>query len=309
MNILVCDQVHIKLIEGLKRKGHHVVIQTEISQESLISCISEYEGLIINTRNPVDKIVLENARLLKCVARLGSGKEILDLEELQRRRIKIITTPEANCNAVAEHALGMLLNLFRNINKSTQEIKSFQWKREENRGIEIKGKSIGIIGFGHTGSRLATLLCSFGCKIKVFDKFTIPIVSDSNITIASDLNQLLDSDIISLHVSYLKENHHLVNKEFIDSMKKPFYLLNTSRGMVIDTRALIAALDSGKILGACLDVLENENPKNYTTEERDMYAALFSRPNLVLTSHIAGWTFESYEAIAESILNQWPDSE
>lgn len=309
MRVLICDRVHPILIEGLRSKGFDIEIFEQISQSELKRIISNYQGVIVNTRNPIDKIVLDHALELRCVARLGSGKEILDIQELNRRNIKIITTPEANCNAVAEQALGMILSLFRKVPKSNAEVKDFIWNRESNRGTELKGKTIGIIGYGYTGKRFTHLLSSFNCKILVYDKFYRPESHLDFVEVVSDIESLSDSDIISFHVSYLPENKYLFNNDFINTMKKPFYLINTSRGMVVNTTHLIEGLENGKVLGACLDVFENEQVNTYNETEFQLYQKLFSFPNIIVSPHIAGWTVESKENIARSILEQWPDNQ
>ncbi len=309
MKVLVCDNVHESLIYGLKRKGYDIDLVPQLSQLDFANIIQNYTGIIVNTRNPIDKYLIQKAALLKWVARLGSGKEILDIQELERKNIKIITTPEANCNAVAEHALGMVLTLFRNISRANFEVKNFIWKREENRGIELSNKKVGIIGFGHTGRRLAELLLPFDCTIKVYEKFNKPIIDNNSIELVRNLDNLKDCDVISFHVSYLPENKHLLNHEFISMMSKPFYLINTSRGLVINTKDLIEGLKQKKILGACLDVFENERVNTYSDFEKKLYQELFIYENVILTPHIAGWTHESKQAIAESILMQLNDNQ
>ncbi|NOT37733.1 MAG: hypothetical protein HOP11_10190 [Saprospiraceae bacterium] len=308
MKILICDSVHQYLVDGLTALGHQVDIFNDISQSSLLALIHSYEGLIVNTRNPVNKLLIDSAPHLACVARLGSGKEILDLNELSKRKIKVITSPEANCNAVAEHALGMLLCLFRNILKANLELRKFEWNREENRGIEIKGKTISIIGYGHTGKRFTQLLSAFDCKIKIYDKYVTPVNDANNIEVIRDLSGIYDSDIISYHVSYMPENFHIFSSELINRMIKPFYLVNTSRGMVVNTKDLIKGIEEGKVLGACLDVFENEKPSSFSEEEQSVFKQLMNKPQVIVTPHIAGWTVESKLAIASSILSQWPEN-
>ncbi|MEO6191309.1 MAG: NAD(P)-dependent oxidoreductase [Saprospiraceae bacterium] len=306
MKVLITDDVHSSLISGLQSIGCEVSYLPFISLEEVYSLISEYQGLIVNSKIKVDKVFIEKAIQIQVVARLGSGKEILDLESLQQHGIKVITTPEANCNAVAEHALGMLLSLLRNIPKSDQEVKNRLWRREENRGYEISNLCFGILGYGHTGSRFCELLSGFGCKIIVYDPFKELHFTHVNWKVANNLNELRECDVISLHVNLLNSNKHLVDSEFIELMKRPFYLVNTSRGMVVDTLALVNGLISKKIIGACIDVFENENVSSFSDEEKNLYQKLYKAPNTILSPHIAGWTFGSKLNIAQSILNQWP---
>lgn len=309
MKVLVCDDVHECLLIGLKERGYHIKVESQLSQVELLDCIQYYTGIIVNTRNPITKEILERATNLNWVARLGSGKEILDIQELEKRNIMIITTPEANCNAVAEHALGVLLSLFRNIIRANNQVKNFIWNREENRGIELSNKKVGIIGFGHTGRRFAELILPFHCEILVYDKFNRPDIDEKNIKIVNSEEDLRVCDIISYHVSYLPENKHLFNSKFVSSMNKPFYLVNTSRGLVVNTENLIEGLHQKKILGACLDVFENEKVDTYSELEKKQFEQLHKFDNVILTPHIAGWTHESKEAIARSILMQIIDNQ
>ncbi len=305
MKVLITDGVHGSLINGLEKLGYTVDYIPGITLEEVHNIIKDYEGLVVNTKINVTKSMLDKAINLKVVARLGSGKEILDLEELSKRKIKVITTPEANCNAVAEHALGMLLSLVRNIPKSDFELKNYVWKREENRGYEVSGLRFGILGYGHTGSRFCRLLSSFGCEILVYDPYIQEPISESYVRQVESITELLDCDIISLHISMLPQNYHLINAQFIGMMKNPFFVINTSRGSVIELAALIDGLSSGKIRGACLDVFENEKTDKWSTIEKENYSKLYQFKNTILTPHIAGWTHESKQQIAESILRNW----
>ncbi|MEP7195564.1 MAG: NAD(P)-dependent oxidoreductase [Saprospiraceae bacterium] len=306
MRILITDDVHPILIDGFRSRNYIVDFEPNISLNEVLERVSNYQGLVINSKIIVDKNLIQKASKLRCVARLGSGKEILDLAELNVRNIKVITTPEANCNAVAEQALGMLLSLVRHIPRADQEVKQLLWKREENRGSEISNLCFGVIGFGHTGTRFCELLSGFGARVLVYDKYKNIDTKISRLEAVRNIEELYDCDVISLHVSLLAENRHLIDQAFIQNMKRPFYLINTSRGLVVDTYALVDGLQSGKIKGACLDVFENEKPPSFNAEETLLYHKLYEFPNTILSPHIAGWTHESKLQIAQSILNQWP---
>lgn len=308
VKILITDEVHKSLIQGFEKLNYTVDYQPYITLQQVHQCIGNYFGIVINTKIVMDRELIAKAEQLQVVARLGSGKEILDLPYLHSKGIQVITTPEANCNAVAEHALGMLLSLVRNIPQASAEVKEHLWNREKNRGFEISNLCFGIIGYGHTGKRFCEILKGFGCSILIYDPFVHIGNHLDHLFQVETMDELLSCDVISYHVSYLPENKYLFDHSFIESMKRNFWLINTSRGLVVDVEAVLEGLQRGKIRGACLDVLENENPKSLTDKEREIYTALFQHRNVILTPHIAGWTFESKENIAKSILHQWPKS-
>lgn len=305
MRILITDDVHPLLVEQLRSNSHQVDYLPAISLADVHECIYNYHGLIINSKIIVDQNLLSKAQNLQWIGRLGSGMEIIDIEEATRRGIHLVNTPEANCNAVAEHALAMILCLFRNINKADLEVKSKIWQREANRGIELSGRTIGIVGYGHTGSSFASILTGFNAKIIIFDKYKQLSDLTSRYQIAHSVRELQEeSEIISLHLPLSPETRYMVDELFIANCKLPFYLINTSRGSVVKTDALLSGLQSGKILGACLDVYENEKPASYNQSETILYDKLLSQPNLICTPHIAGWTNESKYRIAEIMLSK-----
>lgn len=307
LNVLVTDSVHPILISGLQSRGYTVDYLPDITLEEVRARIHFYSGLIINTKIRVDREMLLYAGMLRVVARLGSGKEILDLGALAAMGVCVITTPEANCNAVAEHGVGLILALIRHIPRANEEVKKFQWIREANRGRELSKLRIGILGYGFTGRRFCQLLSSFGCEVRIYDPYIQFEPEISGHQKVNSISGLRDCDVVSLHVSFMPENHHLIGEKFIQSMARPFYLLNTSRGKVVDLSALASAIDEGKVAGAALDVLENEQIHSWSASENATHQRLINSGRVIFTPHIAGWTFESKLEIAQSILNQWPD--
>ena len=255
-----------------------------------------YDGIVIRSRFKIDKNFINAAKKLKFIARAGSGTENIDLHYANKKNIKCFNAAEGNRQAVAEHALAMILNLLNNIRVSDQEIRRGIWNREKNRGIELSGKTIGIIGFGNTGSSFAKILENFNVKILAYDKYKEKYKFQSN------LDEILEfSDIISLHIPLTEETKYLVNKNFIAKAKKPFYIINSSRGQCIETKALIKGLKDQKILGACLDVFEQEKNSFEKIGENADLKYLIESNKTILTPHIAGWTFESNYKIAETL--------
>ncbi len=303
--VLITDQVHPLLLSGLAERGWETDYRPLISLEETIAQIPAYEGLVINTKIKAHRDLLERATRLRWIGRLGSGMEIVDIPLAGAKGIQLISTPEANCQAVAEHALGMILSLFRNLNRADRQVRQKIWSREANRGEELQGKTIGIIGYGHTGSAFGRLLQGFDVKVLVFDKYKQHLELPSRFERVRDVEEIRqEANLISLHLPLSPETKHLLDKDFIQSCRNPFYLVNTSRGAVVRTEDLIDALHSGKVLGACLDVFEQENPQLYSVREVEMYDALFRFEQVVLSPHIAGWTFQSKRKIAEVMLQK-----
>ncbi len=305
MKILVTDDVHPCLLDGFSAMGHQAVWLPEISLAEVHDCIQEYDGLVVNTKIRIDKVLADKAIRLKTVARLGSGMDTIDVPYLQAKGIKVISTPEANSNAVAEHAIGMVISLLRHLKKADSEVREKIWKREENRGSELGSMRVGVVGLGHVGKKVTDLLLAFGSTVIAYDPYVTLSKKTDKFIQADHPGQLASCRLITLHVSLTTETRHLIDRGFIERMEGPFYLVNTSRGPVVDTSALLDGLQSGKIAGACLDVFENEKPSAFTPLEHQIYNRLYGFDNLVLTPHIAGWTHESKERIARSVLAQW----
>lgn len=303
--VLITDKVHPLLIEGLKDMGFIVDYDTSVENEQLEKIIDQYEGIIINSKIIMNHVRIDMGKNLKFIGRLGSGLEIIDVSYARSKGIGVYNSPEGNRNAVAEHEMGMLLALFNNIVRADNELRKFDWNREKNRGRELKGKAIGIIGLGNTGEAFAEKLSSWGMRVLSYDKYRTEYSKSLDFVEKTDLDMILKTaDIISLHLPLTSETNQLVNENFIASCKDGVIISNTSRGQIVDTKALIDGLENNKIAGACLDVFENEKPDTFTEEERAMYAKLYSYDNVVLTPHVAGWTNESLRLIASVLLDK-----
>ena len=303
--VLITDDVHPSLIDGFEADGFKCDYRPAISLEEVRNLIDPYEGLIINSKILVDRFLLDKAVNLQFVGRLGSGMEIIDQEYAAKKGVAVLSAPEGNCNAVAEQALGMLLVLANNLLRADREVRQKIWRREQNRGFEIMGKTVGIIGFGHTGSAFAKKLSGMGVKILAFDKYKTNYTTDYSYVIETEMDEIFrEADIISFHLPLTAETRHLVDENFINKCKKNVIFINTSRGQVIKTSDLIAGLSSGIVGGACLDVFENEKPHLYTEAEKLLFDQLFSFENTVFSPHIAGWTKESKRRLAAILLNK-----
>mgnify|MGYP003390502535 FL=1 len=291
--VIVTDFLHPYLADWLVDKGFQVDIQETITNDELFSIIENYEGLVLSTKINVTPTLIDKAKNLEFIARAGSGMENIDVVYAKSKGIHVVNSPEGNANAVAEHAVGMTLALLNNIVKSDAEIRNGVWQREPNRGEEIKGKTIGIIGYGHTGSRFAAKWGTFGVTILAHDKYKSGF-GTTTVVEASVEDIWEKAEIISFHLPLNAETQFYCNAAFINKMKRPFWLINTSRGKIVNTANLIEGLDQGKILGAALDVFENE--KFYQLEGTDLAQMqnLTKRHNIILTPHVAGWTHTSH---------------
>jgi D-3-phosphoglycerate dehydrogenase len=303
MKALITDNVHPLLIENLRQMGYDVTFQPNITFEETLAIISSYTGLIINSKIFCGDELLGKAPNLRWVGRLGSGMEVIDGRACDARGVKYFNSPEGNRNAVAEFALGLLLNLLNNITISNNEVKHGKWIREPNRGEELSGKTVGIIAFGNTGEAFAKILRGFDVKILAYDKYKRGVGSD--FVKESTLEEIYEkADIVSLHLPLTEETKYMIDEKFLNSFSKPIYLINTSRGKVLKTTALISAIKSGKVKAAALDVLENEKISHFNEQERQWFDALVKDERVILTPHIAGWTVESKRKIAEVVLEK-----
>jgi len=301
--VLITAKAHPLLQKSLEEKGYHVVAKITISYPELLQEIGEYQGLIITTRLKIDKPVLLEAKALKWIGRLGSGMELVDKEFAKTLGIQCESSPEGNCNAVAEQALGMLLSLMNNINKASREVRDGKWLRDINRGDELTGKTVGIIGYGNTGANFVKLLQGFGVTVLVYDKYKFGFSRDY-IHEASLEQVMRYSNIISLHIPLTAETYHIANENFFSALEMKPYFINTSRGAIHDTAALINALEQGQIKGAALDVLENEELQTYTAEENIQLNKLLKNPSVIVTPHIAGYSHEAFEKMSRIILEK-----
>ncbi|MCB9315521.1 MAG: hypothetical protein H6569_05250 [Lewinellaceae bacterium] len=303
--VLITDDCHVVLLDGLERLGFTCHFIPDITPETTRQIISRYQGLVINSKISVDRALLDAATQLRFVARLGSGMEIVDRRYAASKGVAVLSSPEGNRNAVAEQALGMLLALTNNLLRADREVRQDIWRREANRGIELRGRTMGIIGFGHTGSQFARKLAGMEMRVLAFDKYKTDYTAEFPWVQETDLETLLQhADIISLHLPLSPETTHLVDKKFVDRCKPGFILINTARGACIKTTDLVQALEEGTVGGACLDVFENEKPGTRTTVERKLYQRLHQMENVVLSPHVAGWTTESKRLLAEVLLEK-----
>jgi len=302
--VLIAAPVHPALTGGLAELGYECDIHEKITQEQAFGLIKDCVGVITSTRILLDKLLIDSAPKLRWIGRMGSGMEVIDLEYAAFRNIKCFSSPEGNCNAVGEHALGMLLSLIRRISWSQNEIKAGAWKREENRGTELEGKTVAIIGYGHTGAAFAKKLQGFDVNIIAYDKYH-PSGIPPIIGRCENLDRVYaEADIVSFHVPQQNDTIHYLNDSFVGSMARPFILINTSRGLVVDTFALQKGIENGKISGACLDVLEQEPLASMDKNRRIILDKLINLPNVVVTPHIAGYTFEALYKMSFALLGK-----
>lgn len=303
MKILQLDKNHPLISQQLTAKGFVVEEDHTSSYDEVLEKISDYDGLIIRSRIPLDKNFLNRASHLKFIARVGAGMENIDAETAANLGIKLINSPEGNRDSVAEHVVGMLLILMNRLFIAANEVKNGIWKREENRGDELLGKTFGIIGYGNMGKAVARRLSGFGVEVIFYD--ILPDLSDEYATQVSLREFQERADILSLHIPLTPETHYLIDEVFISKMEKDFYFINTARGRNLKTKALVEAIRSGKVLGACLDVLEYEKSsfENLESDNQDLKFLLDS-DKAIVTPHIAGWTHQSKEKLAQVIVDK-----
>ena len=303
--IIHLDENHELLKNELEKLGFKNYFDLISTKKEIENKIWEYQGIILRSRIEIDKRFIDSCKNLKFIARVGSGLENIDTDYAKKKNIKIISAAEGNANAVGEHALGMLLSLLNKIIKSNNEINQNIWEREQNRGIELDGKTIGIIGYGNTGKSLAKKLSGFNVRVLCND--IIEDVSDKYATQVSISEIMKSCDIVSLHTNLNDSSFHLINKHFINNCKKSFFLINTSRGECLKTSDIVDGIKTGKILGACLDVIENESKSFENINTNSDFEYLKKSEKVVLTPHVAGWSIESKLKLAQVVLEKIKD--
>lgn len=302
-NILIIDDVHPYLVEQLPTIGYTVSYKPTIAANKVKDIISNYTGLVVRSKTHITKEILDHATQLQFIGRAGSGMEIIDVEYAKSKGITCFNTPEANKDAVGEQAVGMLLSLLANIHKSYNEVKEGIWEREGNRGVELSTLTVGIVGYGNTGSAFAQKLNGFGCKTIAYDKYKKGFGNDRVEEV--DLDTLYQqTDVVSFHIPLTEETYGLINIQYLSNFRKNIFLLNLSRGKIMQTTAIINGLEQGKLRGAALDVLENEKFEGYSFDERQQLSNLIASPRVLITSHIGGWTHESYYKISHSLFTK-----
>lgn len=303
MKVLLLDKNHPLITHQLLEKNFILEEDFTSSYDEVCKKIENYDGVIIRSRIPLDKNFLEHGKNLKFIARVGAGMENIDIPVAEKLGIQLINSPEGNRDSVAEHVVGMLLILMNRLFIASQEVKNGIWLREENRGDELLGKTVGLIGYGNMGKATAKRLSGFGCKVIFHD--ILPNLSDEFATQVS-LEELKEkAEVLSLHIPLTEETHYLINEKFISEMKNDFYFVNTARGKNVETKYLVEALKSGKVKGTCLDVLEYEKSsfENLEADNEDL-TYLLNSEKAIVTPHIAGWTHQSKEKLAQVIVDK-----
>ena len=305
MKVLLLDSNHAYLKEGLEKLGHDCDEDFTSSKSAIEKKINPYQGIVIRSRFSIDKTFIDAATNLKFIGRVGAGLENIDIVYAKEKGIELISAPEGNRNAVGEHALGMLLSLLNHLNRVDVEVRNGIWLRAENRGIELEGKTVGIIGYGNMGKSFAKKLKGFDVKVICYD--ILPNVGDAYATQVTQEELFEKTEVLSLHTPLTKLTKNMVNTDFINRFSNPFYLINTARGKSVITKDLVKALENGKILGACLDVLEYEKTSfeslfNTTLPLPMQY--LIKSDKVILSPHIAGWTHQSNFKLAKTIVDK-----
>ncbi len=303
MKGLIIDDLHEIFISDLSDVNLIFDYRPNISPKEVLEIIGEYDVLILRSKMRVDESLFSKATRLKLIGRCGAGIDNINQETAKKYQVEILAANEGNRDAVAEHSIGLILGLLHKINKSNSEIKDFIWDREGNRGIELGEQTVGIIGYGNMGQALAKRLSSFGCKVLAYDKY-LDEFPDKNAQYASMEQLYNDADILSLHIPLTEETHFMVDEGFFEKFSKPLIFINTSRGKIVRLQYLLQSLDEKKVVGAGLDVLENESLTLYNDQEKKILHRLNALDNVIVTPHVAGWSVESYRKLSEVLASK-----
>ncbi len=299
--VIITAYAHPYLQEALVQRGFAVDVMEKITYDELINQIHLYQGMVVTTRIKVDQQLIDAAVQLKWIGRLGSGMEIIDVDYATQKNIICMSSPEGNKDAVAEQCLGVLLSMMHNVFRAGLQVRKGQWLRESNRGLELGGKTVGIIGYGNTGSAFAALLAPFGVKVLAHDKYKKGFATQHVQEVSLD-EVLSIADVVSFHLPLTQETHHYANDDFFTALQNPIYLINASRGQVVDTNALLQGLENGKVISAGLDVIEDENIEAYSPAQMDELLQLANREDVWVTPHIAGYSKEALEKMAKVLI-------
>ena len=305
--ILITDDCHPYLVEGLQQYGFQVDYHPGMPLQEVDHILFDYEGIILNTRVKMDQTRIQKGKKLEFIGRMGSGLDIIDLDYAKFNDIQVISTPEGNAQAVAEHSLALLLTLLNKVILGTNQVKNAQWNREAVRGTQLSGKTIGIIGFGHTGPALAGVLSGFDVRIMVYDKYkevNAKRLGQAEIIPTTMEEILKESEIISFNLPLTNETESMINVDLIRQMKKGVIIINAARGKLVRMDDVIENLVSGHIGGCCFDVFPNEKAETYNLREQQQMTFLSEQENVIMTPHVAGWTFESKEKISTLLVEK-----
>ena len=301
--ILVADKMHESIADLLAEAGYQCDYQPLIDREGILEVLGEYVGLLIRSKTPVDRELIDVGNKLLFVGRAGAGIDQIDTAYLKEKEIALYNAPEGNRDSLGEHAVGMLLSLLHKIHSSDVEIRSKEWRREPNRGIELRHKTVGIFGFGQMGSSFAEKLSGFGCKVIAYDKYKSGFSSSTAAEV--DLSEFFrDTEILSIHVPLTAETNQLFNDSWFANFTNLKFIINTARGEVLVLKDILSMLQDARLQGAAFDVLENEKFSKYTNEQQETFQELAKLPNVLFTPHVAGWTYESYERINEVLVKK-----
>ena len=302
-HILIIDEVHSSLFELLTQHQLHYNYLPNSTLQEIATILPNYEGLIVRSKLVINEALLQKAPRLRFIGRAGAGLDQIDLQALEKYKVQLFNAPEGNRTAVAEHAVGMLLVLFNKLLRADTEVRQKIWNREGNRGVELAGKTVGIIGYGNMGSSVAKVLGGFGCKVIAYDKYH-PEFKNNYAESVSMETVFAETDILTLHTPLTAETKNMTTTAFWQQFRKNIYFINTARGEIAPLKDLLQALQTGKVLGACLDVLENEKLHQLSPEQNSVFEQLSKRHDVIFSPHIAGWTHESYRKINEVLVEK-----